>query len=1011
MSDDIGQETSTSLGPDEVTRVTHGENENPYGDSYDQNNTYKSHGDNSADCDCANGSGNSPPRIFLGEPDVSSVSLETIYFSHAFYTEDPFRQSVSHISSQLSIEISGSDSATITQFPSYYFYTHSVEDEMAYNISPWREKQLDPYSKNPTPPHNLSIMLQQLEDLSLPSNCAITRTVYQHCGLPICLAVVQLEFVQENVETFLSRIQLPALIPTFKAQDITALSTLRPMTTAHFEEMRISIGNRIKLTNALSLLPQTQSIPPTTIVLKDGDIDTFLGRIQLSSLIPSFTSQDITSLSVMKALQPKDFTDLGISIGNRIKIQEALGSVVIADSPPSPPHSPPVLAMPSARTPSPSAPSPISLASATHFILSATTPPTTAHAFVPCVTPLHSRTRDVSPPPANIPTSSAFLESSSTASCSAASPGQNMESVILTGVVVDYSRPLGKGSFGTVWMGTWFGSIVAVKQVLATSELVKEVDVNRRLNHPNCLRYYGVWYNNNVPHMVLEFMDGGDLHTFLRNKKKSGGSFLTPDLLQMARDAACGMMAMEEQHIVHRDLAARNLLVSKTSEGFVVKVGDFGLSRPTVDGIYEASKSKFPVRWTAPECAVDKKFTTMSDIWSYAVTLWEIFTHGEIPYSNLSNDKVLAAIQTGTRLVMPQNCPLAVYHLMKLCWDISPHHRPTFRSIFNTLTEVMAQLKTATTVSQLCPGTSSLDTAPPNQLASSFNSQLPDPTVRQPECNQLSMSSSPALATSTPALVSLSTTTTTTSTTASTQDVRMVAKSSPNIMASLSDQQSLSQRPLSKSITSLQRPTTMLVTKDPQSYARPVYHVPYVSTSTVPSFTSSGSSSNTTPTDSTHPLREMGNKERDLFKWAQTSRFDLLEKLIRNEFGNLNLEARTELGNTFLHYLAALRHIDEKNLNFLELYCGHIFQLGNDKKETPLHIACLSKNKVLIQFLVRQHCDPEAKTDQGLTCYDYALQDEAIIQYLDSGGVTQHCSVDPSRAATLGIELPPPFAC
>ncbi|KAH3732777.1 CRE-SRC-1 protein [Pelomyxa schiedti] len=977
---------------------------NDYDDSKSHNNT----SDCSTECSLEGGT---PPRIICGEPDVAAVTLETMYSARLFFPQDPFQGAHSLKKTTVSIELVGTGSCTVTQFPSYYYYEPSSDDAMEYNISPWKEKPIDIYAKSPTPPYtNISSSLQQLEDPNIPSTCAITRSLFQHNRLPICLAKIQLEFVQETLESFLSKIQLPGLIPTLKAQDITTLTTLCAVTQAQFEEMRISIGNRIKITSALRQVSLPR-VEPICLCLKASEIDVFFNRIQLSSLFPSFTAEDITSLTLLQDLSPNDFTNLKISIGHRIKIQEALASLVISDSVPSPPHSPPVLVMSSTRAPSPGTPSPLNFSSA-QFMLSAATPTIPSpHQLPACSTPLHAR-RDISPPPVNPPTS--FFSS---ASCSATQPGQ--EGVVLTGVVVDYSRPLGKGSFGTVWMGTWFGSIVAVKQVLATDDLVKEVEVNRRLNHPHCLRYYGVWYNNNIPHMVLEFMDGGDLHTFLRNHKKSGGTLPPLDLLLMARHAACGMMAMEEQHIVHRDLAARNLLISKNSDGFVVKVGDFGLSRPTVDGIYEASKSKFPVRWTAPECALDKKFTTMSDVWSYAVTLWEILTHGEIPYSTLSNDKVLVSIQTGTRLVMPPNCPLAVYLMMKQCWDMSPHHRPTFRSIFNTLTDVMDQISKAPTQNPTSPPLQhrlSTSESPPVSNTNAFNVQS---SPMQIPSRQPLMSSSPALSASTSTALSISASTPTSAlstSSTSTSTATTVTTSTTTSSASpshASDQQGLSQRPLSTSSARLTRPISVSGAKDTRCYAQPVLHVPYVQTSTVCTSTSLSSSSSTSSASSSNPSGEMGNKERDLFKWAQASRFDLLEKLIRLELLNLNLEATTELGNTFLHYLAALRYIDEKVLNVLELYCGHIFQLSNNKKETPLHIACLSKNKIMIQFLVKQHCNPEAKTTQSLTCYDYALSDEGIMQNLeyDTMSTTQHCSVDPSRAQDLGLELPPPFNC
>ncbi|KAG8551544.1 hypothetical protein GDO81_004155 [Engystomops pustulosus] len=165
-------------------------------------------------------------------------------------------------------------------------------------------------------------------------------------------------------------------------------------------------------------------------------------------------------------------------------------------------------------------------------------------------------------------------------------------------------------------------------------------------------------------------MDGGDLLSYLRDARADTVDkdtlLSTVDLLDMSLDISRGCAYLEKMHFVHRDLAARNCLVSVKENNKsmrIVKIGDFGLARDVYKSDYYRKKGEglLPVRWMAPESLIDGIFTTRSDVWSFGVLLWEMFSLGQQPYQGYSNIEVLHYVRSGERMDSPDNCPDDMY--------------------------------------------------------------------------------------------------------------------------------------------------------------------------------------------------------------------------------------------------------------------------------------------------------------------------------------------------------------
>lgn len=181
----------------------------------------------------------------------------------------------------------------------------------------------------------------------------------------------------------------------------------------------------------------------------------------------------------------------------------------------------------------------------------------------------------------------------------------------------------------------------------------------------------------------------GDLKTFLIGCRKLSSLSLSQQLF-IVYQVACALQYLSTHRFVHGDIAARNCVVGPD---FEVKLSDFGLSRALWTEDYFAmgtSGSLFPLRWMSPEAAFENKFSVASDIWSFGVLMWEVFSFGDQPLGELTNIEYLTKLRSGAHLQSPVNCPLAIYEYMCSCWQQEPANRPCAAHLAKRLLHCMA---------------------------------------------------------------------------------------------------------------------------------------------------------------------------------------------------------------------------------------------------------------------------------------------------------------------------------
>ncbi|XP_072311438.1 tyrosine-protein kinase JAK2-like [Eucyclogobius newberryi] len=276
-----------------------------------------------------------------------------------------------------------------------------------------------------------------------------------------------------------------------------------------------------------------------------------------------------------------------------------------------------------------------------------------------------------------------------------------------------FLKQLGKGNFGSVEMCRYdplqdsTGEVVAVKKLQHSTaehlrDFEREIDILKSLQHENIVKYKGVCYSAGRKNLrlIMEYLPYGSLRDYLI---KNRHHIDTSKLLHYASQICKGMDYLALKRYIHRDLATRNILVESEMR---VKIGDFGLTKmlPQDKEYYTVREpGESPIFWYAPESLTQSKFSVASDVWSFGVVLYELFTYSDkncsppaVFMEKMGKEKqgqmivyhLIDLLNKDFRLPAPDSCPKEIHKMMVECWSSDPTKRPAFKTLMHSVESV-----------------------------------------------------------------------------------------------------------------------------------------------------------------------------------------------------------------------------------------------------------------------------------------------------------------------------------
>lgn len=152
------------------------------------------------------------------------------------------------------------------------------------------------------------------------------------------------------------------------------------------------------------------------------------------------------------------------------------------------------------------------------------------------------------------------------------------------------------------------------------------------------------------------------------------------------KEVADGISFLHANGLCHPALCARKVLLGTKLTPKLFDIWPIDLSGDRIDNLKEGKSP--PIAWLAPETVFLSEYGFSSEVWSYGILLWEVFSFGETPYQNKNRKEVEEEIRNLKYLEQPASCPGAVFSIMLSTWHKNSRQRPSMSEVIRKLDEL-----------------------------------------------------------------------------------------------------------------------------------------------------------------------------------------------------------------------------------------------------------------------------------------------------------------------------------